>query len=94
MQTLAVKLKHTTHLRNEAADITVAFSHCPRGRRNIVTWTEGRRGRGRPLQPEELLLLQLEELLEHQLLGRELEGRRDGGRELHTRVEVAFIEKL
>lgn len=40
-----------------------------------MTWREGRRGQRRSLRPEELLLLlQLDDLLEHELLGRELEN--------------------
>ena len=56
-----------------------------------MTWREGRRGQDRPLQPEELLLLmlQLEELLEHELLRRELEEGK--GETISHKGELVFM---
>lgn len=57
-----------------------------------VTWSEGRRGQEWSLHPEELLLLllELEELLEHELLCGELE---DGERkkDIRQKSEVIFM---
>lgn len=56
-----------------------------------MTWSEGRGGQPRSLQPEELLLLLLqpEELLEDELLRRELQ---DGGHGVTQRTTGTFHE--